>query len=64
LFLRFRTEIETTGTFKQRKVELVAEGFDPARCAEATYFDDRQSGGFIRVSEGLLTGLHSGEIRL
>jgi hypothetical protein len=23
-------EIETTGTFKQRKIDLIAEGFDPA----------------------------------
>ena len=29
LFLRFRSSLEVTGTFKQRKVELVAEGFDP-----------------------------------
>src|SRR6202012_5141592 len=30
VFLRVQPEMEVTGTFKQRKVELVKEGFDPA----------------------------------
>ncbi len=64
LFLRFRSEIEVTGTFKQRKVELVAEGFDPRRVADAVFFDDRTLGGYGRVREALLAGLESGEIRL
>ncbi len=29
LFLRLRGEIDTTGTFKHRKVDLVKDGFDP-----------------------------------
>jgi len=36
IFLRMRKRLDTTGTFKQRKIELVAEGFDltrsPDRC--------------------------------
>ena len=30
IFLRLRPEMEITGTFKLRKVELVKDGFDPA----------------------------------
>ncbi len=41
LFLRFRTELEATGTFKPKKSALVAEGFDPARVGEPLFFDDR-----------------------
>ena len=31
-------EIETTSTFKQRKVDLVKEGFDPAAIGDPIYF--------------------------
>jgi acyl-CoA synthetase (AMP-forming)/AMP-acid ligase II len=37
LFLRFRTELEVTSTFKQRKVSLRDEGFDPARVGEPLF---------------------------
>ena len=38
LFLRFRTELEATSTFKPKKSALVAEGFDPARVSEPLLF--------------------------
>jgi fatty-acyl-CoA synthase len=34
LFLRFQTEMEVTGTFKYRKVDLVKAGFDPAQISD------------------------------
>ena len=34
LFLRFSREMEITGTFKHRKVDLVKDGFDPAACGD------------------------------
>ena len=40
LFLRIRSEIEVTPTFKHKKSDLAREGFDPARIAEAIYFND------------------------
>ena len=43
VFLRLQPEMEVTGTFKQRKVELVAEGFDPAKVDEPL---------FLRVADG------------
>ncbi len=46
LFLRLQPEIETTGTFKHRKVELVKEGFDPQRCPDPLFFDDPETGAF------------------
>ena len=41
MFLRLKPEIEITGTFKQRKVELVKEGFDPSAIADPLYWYDR-----------------------
>ena len=32
--------MEITGTFKQRKVELVKEGFDPSAIADPLYWFD------------------------
>ena len=40
IFLRLRREIEVTGTFKQRKVDLVKEGFDPGRIPDPIYWFD------------------------
>ncbi|HXR95524.1 MAG TPA: AMP-binding protein, partial [Rhizomicrobium sp.] len=40
VFLRLQPEIEVTGTFKQRKVELVREGFDPGTITDPLYWFD------------------------
>ncbi|OWF34639.1 Long-chain fatty acid transport protein 3 [Mizuhopecten yessoensis] len=37
LFLRFLKEMSLTVTFKQRKVEVVKEGFDPSKVTDPLY---------------------------
>ena len=64
LFLRFRTDLEMTSTFKPKKTQLVAEGFDPARTAEPVFFDDRGAGAWRPVDAALLDGLDAGTVRL
>ncbi len=64
LFLRFRAELEVTGTFRPRKIDLAAEGFDSRRVADPVYYDDPGAGGYARVNEALIAGLEAGEIRL
>ena len=64
LFLRFRSELEVTTTFKLRTIDLIAEGFDPQRVSDPVYFDDRVAGGYRRVDETLFSALHSGALRL
>ena len=44
LFLRLTPRLETTGTFKQRKADLVAAGFDPAKAPPPLYFRDGANG--------------------
>ncbi|KAM9313407.1 long-chain fatty acid transport protein 2-like [Gastrophryne carolinensis] len=39
-FVRIQDSIEVTGTFKQRKVELVKEGFNPETIKDPLYFLD------------------------
>jgi fatty-acyl-CoA synthase len=64
VFLRIRGEIEVTATFKQRKIALVKEGFDPARIGDALYVDDPESRAFRPLDQALYGRIVAGEVRL
>ena len=64
LFLRVRREIEMTKTFKQKKTDLVAHGFDPAATADAVFFDDPRRGAYVRIDAALHRDLADGKVRL
>ena len=64
LFLRMLPEIEITGTFKHRKVDSVAEGFDPSRVSDALYFLDATSGGYVPLDAALHDRILAGDVRL
>jgi fatty-acyl-CoA synthase len=63
-FLRRRGEIEVTMTFKQKKVDLVAQGFDPAQSADAIYFDDPRVGAFVQLDAALYEQIIGGTIKI
>jgi fatty-acyl-CoA synthase len=63
-FLRFKRDLDMTGTFKQKKTDLVAEGFDISRSADPIYFDDRARDAYARVTEGFELALRSGAVKL
>jgi len=52
LFVRLTPRLETTGTFKQRKADLVSDGFDPAKVASPLYFRD-EGGHFAPLTPEL-----------
>ena len=54
LFLRIQPKIDVTGTFKQKKVDLVREGFNPAATSDPIYFNDPQAKAFVRLDAGAL----------
>jgi fatty-acyl-CoA synthase len=64
LFLRIRREIEMTMTFKQKKIDLVAQAFDPAATSDAIYFDDARAGTYVRIEPALHREIMEGKIRL
>ena len=64
LFLRIQPEIETTGTFKQKKVELRAEGFDPEKTGDSLYFNHPDSEGFELIDGSLHAAIQAGEFRI
>lgn len=63
LFLRIQPEVETTGTFKFRKVDLVKEGFDPARMEDPLWFLAPGSEEYVRMEETHHEVIAAGEYR-
>jgi len=64
LFVRIRGEIEVTATFKQKKIDLVKQGFDPTTTTDAIYFNDPQTRAFVRLDAALYKRILVGEIKL
>ncbi len=64
LFYRLATHIDATGTFKHRKIELAAAGFDPAAVGDPIYFDHPVTGRLERVDAALHHAIQSGAFRL
>ena len=64
LIIRIKNEIEVTGTFKHRKVELVKEGYDPKNIAEPLYFCDHQSRKYVPLDNDLFGSIDNQEIKL
>jgi fatty-acyl-CoA synthase len=64
LFLRIRGEIETTATFKQKKIDLVAQNFDPTGTRDPLYFNDAQAKSFVPLDAALYRRIVAGEVRV
>jgi fatty-acyl-CoA synthase len=64
LFLRLQRQIETTGTFKYRKVDLVADGFDPARVRDPLYFRNPGKKTWTRITKAGFDKINTGAVRL
>ncbi|HVC52566.1 MAG TPA: long-chain-acyl-CoA synthetase [Stellaceae bacterium] len=64
VFVRVRAALDVTETFKQKKQDLVREGFDPAATGDAIYIDDRAAGAFVRIDPALHLRIIAGEVRL
>jgi fatty-acyl-CoA synthase len=64
VFLRLMPEIEITGTFKQRKVDLVKEGFDPAKIADPLYWLDPATSRYEALDAARYADIVSGRVKL
>ncbi|MCV0414059.1 MAG: long-chain-acyl-CoA synthetase [Brevundimonas sp.] len=63
VFLRLIKAADTTGTFKYRKADLVADGFDPAKAGAALYVRGGKS-GYAKLTAAARTKILDGETRL
>lgn len=63
LFLRLLPAIESTGTFKPRKLELSVAAYDPARVKDALYLDDPRVRAYVPIDRALHADIVAGRIR-
>src|SRR5438128_1481623 len=63
LFLRIRSEMEVTTTFKHTKDAFVRQGYDPTATTDVIYVDDRERDAFVRLDKALYDRIQSGQIR-
>ena len=52
-----------TATFKQRKLELIRDGFDP-RAPGEVYFNDSGQHAYVRLDVTLFDRIVSGKVRI
>jgi fatty-acyl-CoA synthase len=64
VFLRLLRTIESTGTFKPRKQDLVQAGVDPARVEDPLYFDDPRTQAYVRLDAALYAAIAGGTVRV
>ncbi|KAG9353799.1 hypothetical protein JZ751_011923 [Albula glossodonta] len=64
LFLRIKSSLDVTETFKQQKVKLVEEGFSPLLVQDPLYFLDASEKTYIPLTQMLYEEIVSGKIRL
>ncbi len=64
LFMRIRHEMEVTVTFKQKKVDLRNDGFDPARIGDDLFFNNAETGRFEPLDVDLYRRIQAGGLRL
>jgi fatty-acyl-CoA synthase len=64
LFLRVRSDIEITSTFKHKKSDLVREGYDPDAITDPLYFHDPRSRAFVPLDRTLHDQIERGQMRL
>jgi fatty-acyl-CoA synthase len=63
-FLRLRTAIGVTATFKYTKQDLVRDGYDPRATDDLLYFDDHEREAFVPLDTALYQRIETGQVRL
>jgi len=64
VFVRLRTDIETTTTFKVKKIDLVKQGFDPRTISDPIYVNDPGAKAFVQIDTALYDQITNGKVRL
>jgi fatty-acyl-CoA synthase len=63
-FIRICPTLDITETFKQKKQQLVREGFDPRVVRDPLFFRNAGSGNYGKIDAGVHAGILDGTIRL
>jgi fatty-acyl-CoA synthase len=63
LFVRLLPAMETTGTFKIRKMDLVADGYDPGKIRGPLFFHDPRK-GYVKITKSVFEKLQAGAVKV
>jgi fatty-acyl-CoA synthase len=63
LFVRVMPAMDTTGTFKVRKMDLVADGYDPAKIKGPLFFKDPRR-GYVKLTKTVYDKVTGGAVQL
>ncbi|NXV80994.1 S27A3 protein, partial [Atlantisia rogersi] len=63
-FLRLQERLAMTETFKQQKVRLAQEGFDPERVPEPLFLLDEASSAYVPLGPALCRDVLDGRLRI
>jgi fatty-acyl-CoA synthase len=64
VMIRICATLNTTETFKQKKHELVRDGFDPHQVTDPLFFREPRSGGYRPIDASAYARIADGSIRL
>jgi fatty-acyl-CoA synthase len=64
VFLRLRSSLDLTGTFKHQKQTLMREAFNPRLIADPLYVFDRATGGYVPLDDEGFSAIAKGAMRL
>jgi fatty-acyl-CoA synthase len=64
VFLRMQGEVDTTGTLKYRKVELVAAGFDPMNTRDPLFVIDHEAKSYTPITPDIHRAIVAGGVRV
>lgn len=64
IFLRVMKEVDLTGTYKLKKVDLQKEGYDINRVKDKLYFYNAKLNKYEILTEQIYENIISGKIRL
>uniref|UniRef100_A0A8C7BQ19 long-chain-fatty-acid--CoA ligase n=1 Tax=Neovison vison TaxID=452646 RepID=A0A8C7BQ19_NEOVI len=63
-FLRLQESLATTETFKQQKVRMAKEGFDPSALSDPLYVLDQPGGAYVPLTRARYGALLAGDLRI
>ncbi|XP_027388685.1 long-chain fatty acid transport protein 3 isoform X2 [Bos indicus x Bos taurus] len=63
-FLRLQESLATTETFKQQKVRMAKEGFDPSTLSDPLYILDQAGGAYLPLTPARYSALLAGDLRI
>ncbi|XP_055949043.1 long-chain fatty acid transport protein 1-like isoform X2 [Argiope bruennichi] len=64
LFVRICDSLESTGTFKLKKVDLQKEGFNPSTMKDPLYYLNKKEGAYVPLDAEVYEKICNGQIRL